>query len=113
MEDFRNFDHGGANSFADVDYTVLIDKFIDPNLPDHEYKPTMKALLDGDLDQEKKNQVIEIINCHDKEQKAKMVKRFKSSFDRDKEEKERAEAERAKELEAKRLAKLKAKEEDL
>jgi len=112
MEEFKNFDHGGENDFTKVDYNELIDKFIDPNLPDHEYKPTMKALLEGDLDQERKNQVIEIINCHDKEQKAKMVKRFKSSFDRDKEEKERAEAERKKELEAKRLAKLKAKEEE-
>jgi len=112
MEEFKNFDHGGENDFTKVDYNELIDKFIDPNLPDHEYKPTMKALLEGDLDQERKNQVIEIINCHDKEQKAKMVKRFKSFFDRDREEKERAEAERAKELEAKRLAKLKAKEEE-
>ena len=112
MEEFKNFDHGGENDFTKVDYNELIDKFIDPNLPDYEYKPTMKALLEGDLDQERKNQVIEIINCHDKEQKAKMVKRFKSSFDRDREEKEREEAEKAKEIEARRLAKLKAKEEE-
>ena len=103
MEDFRNFDHGGANSFADVDYTVLIDKFIDPNLPDHEYKPTMKALLDGDLDQEKKNMIIDIINTPktEKEKIANKVKRFKSFFDREREEKERAEKER-KEAKAKR-----------
>ena len=103
MEDFRNFDHGGANSFADVDYTVLIDKFIDPNLPDHEYKPTMKALLDGDLDQEKKNMIIDIINTPktEREKIANKVKRFKSFFDREREEKERAERER-KEAKAKR-----------
>ena len=103
MEDFRNFDHGGANSFKDVDYTVLIDKFIDPNLPDHEYKPTMKALLDGDLDQEKKNMIIDIINTPktEREKIANKVKRFKSFFDREREEKERAEKER-KEAKAKR-----------
>ena len=103
MEDFRNFDHGGANSFKDVDYTVLIDKFIDPNLPDHEYKPTMKALLDGDLDQEKKNMIIDIINTPktEREKIANKVKRFKSFFDREREEKERAERER-KEAKAKR-----------
>ena len=64
MEEFRNFNHGGANDFKGVDYTALIDKFVDPNLPDHEYKPTMKALLEGDLDQEKKNMVIDIINTN-------------------------------------------------
>ena len=103
MEDFRNFDHGGANSFKDVDYTVLIDKFIDPNLPDHEYKPTMKALLDGDLDQEKKNMIIDIINTPktERDKIANKVKRFKSFFDREREEKERAEKER-KEAKAKR-----------
>ena len=96
MEDFRKFDHGGANDYKDVDYTVLIDKFIDPNLPDHEYKPTMKALLDGDLDQEKKNMIIDIINTpkSEREKIANKVKRFKSFFDREREEKEKAERER-------------------
>ena len=89
MNDFKNFDHGGENDFSAVNYNELIDKFLDPDLPDHEYKPTMKALLEGDLDQDRKNQVVNIINCHDKEQKANMVKRFKSSFEKDKEEKER------------------------
>ena len=37
---------------------------LDPNLPEHEYKPTMNALLEADL------VVVNIINCHDKEQKA-------------------------------------------
>merc|ERR1711923_526219 len=94
MEEFKNFDHGGANDFKSVDYSELIDKFCDPNLPDHEYKPTMKALLDGDLDQEKKNYVINIIGCQDKEKKRAMVKRFKSFFDKEREEKEKAERER-------------------
>merc|ERR1719186_1188281 len=87
MNEFKHYEHGGANDFSEVNYNELIDKFLDPNLPDHEYKPTMKALLEGDLDQERKNQVVNIINCHDKEQKANMVKRFKSSFEKDKEEK--------------------------
>ena len=98
MNDFKNFDHGGENDFSAVNYNELIDKFLDPDLPDHEYKPTMKALLEGDLDQDRKNQVVNIINCHDKEQKANMVKRFKSSFEKDKEEKEKAEAEKAAEM---------------
>jgi len=106
MNEFKHYDHGGANDFSEVNYNELIDKFLDPNLPDHEYKPTMKALLEGDLDQERKNQVVNIINCHDKEQKANMVKRFKSSFEKDKEEKEQAEKERA----AAKLAKQKEKE---
>ena len=105
MEEFRNFNHGGANDFKGVDYTALIDKFVDPNLPDHEYKPTMKALLEGDLDQEKKNMVIDIINTNDKDQKANKVKRFKSFFDREKEEKERAEKERKAAIAAKKKAK--------
>ena len=115
-EQFRNFDHGGANDYSEVNYKELIDKFLDPNLPDQEYKPTMKALLDGDLDQDKKNMVSAIISCQNKDQKANMVKRFKSLFDREKEEKERAlkeraEAKRAKErekaeLEANLLIKL-------
>ena len=86
-------------------YKDLIDKFLDPNLPDHEYKPTMKALLDGDLDQDKKNMVSAIISCQNKDQKAKMVKRFKSLFDREKEEKEKAERERAEAKAAKERAK--------
>ena len=64
MAEFKNFDHGGENNFNNVDYNELLDKFLDPNLPDHEYKPTMKALLEGDLDQERKDQVVNIINCH-------------------------------------------------
>lgn len=98
MNEFKNYDHGGENDFSAVNYNELIDKFLDPDLPDHEYKPTMKALLEGDLDQDRKNQVVNIINCHDKEQKANMVKRFKSSFEKDKEEKEKAEAEKAAEI---------------
>merc|ERR1719221_1181088 len=96
MEEFKNFDHGGENDFTKVDYNELIDKFIDPNLPDHEYKPTMKALLDGDLDQEKKNMIIDIINTpkSEREKIANKVKRFKSFFDREREEKEKAERER-------------------
>ena len=94
MEEFRTFNHGGDNDYKNVDYNALLDKFLDPNTPDHEYKPTMKALLEGDLDQEKKNMVINIINCVDADKKANMVKRFKSFFDREKEEKERLEKER-------------------
>eukprot|EP00092_Neocalanus_flemingeri_P000546 GFUD01000580.1.p1 GENE.GFUD01000580.1~~GFUD01000580.1.p1 ORF type:complete len:538 (+),score=186.53 GFUD01000580.1:54-1667(+) len=104
MNEFKNFEHGGDNDFSAVNYNELIDKFLDPNLPDHEYKPTMKALLEGDLDQDRKNQVVNIINCHDKEQKANMVKRFKSSFEKDKEEKERADKEAEKEKAAARIA---------
>ena len=104
-EEFRNFDHGGANDYSDINYKELIDKLLDPNLPDLEYKPTMKALLDGDLDQDKKNMVSAIISCQNKDQKAKMVKRFKSLFDREKEEKEKAERERAEAKAAKERAK--------
>ena len=104
-EEFRNFDHGGANDYSDINYKELIDKLLDPNLPDLEYKPTMKALLDGDLDQDKKNMVSTIISCQNKDQKAKMVKRFKSLFDREKEEKEKAERERAEAKAAKERAK--------
>ena len=104
-EKFRNFDHGGANDYADVNYKDLIDKLLDPNLPDVEYKPTMKALLDGDLDQDKKNMVSAIISCQNKEQQSKMVKRFKSLFDREKEEREKAERERKEAKAAKERAK--------
>jgi len=104
-EQFRNFDHGGANDYSEVNYKELIDKLLDPNLPDLEYKPTMKALLDGDLDQDKKNMVSAIISCQNKDQKAKMVKRFKSLFDREKEEKEKAERERLEAKAAKERAK--------
>jgi len=103
MEEFRTFDHGGRNDFSEVDYCELMDKFLDPNLPDHEYKPTMKALIEGDLDQERKNQVSAIISCQDKEQKAKMVKRWKSSFEKEKEEKLQQE----REIAAKRAEKKK------
>ena len=104
-EKFRNFDHGGANDYSEVNYKDLIDKLLDPNLPDHEYKPTMKALLDGDLDQDKKNMVSAIISCQNKDQKANMVKRFKSLFDREKEERERALKDRAEAKAAKERAK--------
>ena len=60
-EEFRNFDHGGANDLSGVDYEGLIDKFVNPNLADSEYKPTMMALLHGDLDQDKRNVVSSII----------------------------------------------------
>ena len=104
-EKFRNFDHGGANDYSEVNYKDLIDKFLDPDLPDHDYKPTMKALLDGDLDQDKKNMVSAIISCQNKDQKANMVKRFKSLFDREKEDRERALKERAEAKAAKEKAK--------
>ena len=115
MEEFRTFDHGGRNDFSEVDYCELMDKFLDPNLPDHEYKPTMKALIEGDLDQERKNQVSAIITCQDKEQKAKMVKRWKSSFEKEKEEKLQQEREfAAKRAEKKKKQnELKAKLENL
>ena len=60
-EEFRNFDHGGANDLSGVDYEALMDKFVDPNLADKEYKPTMMALMHGDLDQDKKNLVSSIV----------------------------------------------------
>merc|ERR1719489_469321 len=65
----------------------------------------MKALLDGDLDQDKKNMVSAIISCQNKDQKSKMVKRFKSLFDREKEEREKAERERKEAKAAKERAK--------
>ena len=74
MEEFRNFDHGGANDLKNVDYNALLDKFLDPNCPDHEYKPTMKALLEGDLEQDKKNMIINIIGCQDKDKKTEATK---------------------------------------
>ena len=58
----------------------MLDKLFDPNTPDLEYKPTMKKLLEGDLDSDKQSMVVNIINCKDEEQKPKMIKRFLNSF---------------------------------
>ena len=56
-ERFRRFDHEGRNEerHSEVDYKELLDKLLDPKLPEPEYKPTLQALLEGDLNQEKKN----------------------------------------------------------
>ena len=58
MNEFKNFDHSGANDFSaanydklidkvlddfgEVNYNELIDKVLDPKLSDHECRPKMK-----------------------------------------------------------------------
>jgi len=105
QDQFRNFDHGGDNDYSGIDYKDLIDKLIDPNLPDLEYKPSLKAMLEGGLDQEKKNLVTDIISCQNANQKAQLVRSFKALFDREKEEKERAKKGKLEAKEAKKRAK--------
>lgn len=70
----------GGDEPEEVYYKKLLDKYFDPNLPDYEYKPTMNKLLHGDLDKEKKDMVINIINTADAEQKQRMIQRFLNSF---------------------------------
>ena len=105
QDQFRNFDHGGDNDFSGINYRDLIDKLTDPKTPDLEYKPSLKALLEGDLDQEKKNLVTDIISCKNENQKAQLVKSFKALFDREKQEKERAKKEKVEAKAAKKRAK--------
>ena len=113
-ERFRCFDHEGPDDQreAEIDYKELIEKLLDPKLPESEYKPTLQALLEGDLEQDKKNLVSAIISCQNNDQRANMVKRFKSSFDREKEEVERAKREKLEAKAAKKAARAKM-EEDL
>ena len=109
-ERFMNFDHEANQDPSEVNYKELLDKLLDPTLPDSEYKPTLKALLEGDLEQEKKKMVSAIINCQNKDQKANMVKRFKSYFDREREEAERAKRAKTEAKAAKKAARAKMEE---
>ena len=111
-ERFMQFDHEGTNDNdpTEINYKELLDKLLDPKLPEPEYKPTLKALLEGDLEQEKKNMISSIINCQNKDQKANMVKRFKSLFDREKDEAERAKREKMENKAAKKAARAKMEE---
>ena len=75
--------------------------------PFSEYKPTMMALLNGDLEQERKNVVQSIISCKDPEKKASLVKKFKNFWAKEREEKaarERELAELAEQRRAKKAA---------
>ena len=111
-ERFMQFDHEGTNDNdpTEINYKELLDKLLDPKLPEPEYKPTLKALLEGDLEQEKKNMISSIINCQNKDQKANMVKRFKSLFDREKDEAERAKREKMENKAARKAARAKMEE---
>ena len=52
----------------------------------------MMALLNGDLEQERKNVVQSIISCKDPEKKASLVKKFKNFWAKEREEKAAREA---------------------
>jgi len=65
----------------DTDYVALLEKLLDPNISDGEYKPTMnKLLIEGTLTEDQKHQVSIIINCKDEKQRSDMMDDFKLSF---------------------------------
>jgi len=72
--------NNGSDVSEEVYYKNLIDKYLDPNTPDYEVKPTMNKLLNGALDPDKKKMVINIVNTTDADQKQRMVQRFLNSF---------------------------------
>merc|ERR1719354_1105691 len=61
-------------------YLAALRRLIDPAIGDHEVKPNMKILFEGDLTPDQKHQAQIILNCKDALQRDTMIDDFKKSF---------------------------------